>query len=180
LVPRKRFRDVVAAFGRARLGDRAVLHLRLLESAVRSPTADARVMAAIETAQRLLALDGALRIDRAPTGRADYRDYDLYVCASSYEGFSMTPIEAAYSGCPPLMSDIPAHRAIASTLFGEHAERHLYPAGDTDALALLLRDEVETGERGADVRLRLSMIRGLVESRWSTRQTAEALLEATL
>ena len=35
----------------------------------------------------------------------------------SYEGFSMTPIEAAYTGCPPLMSEIPAHRAIAQTLF---------------------------------------------------------------
>ena len=57
----------------------------------------------------------------------------------------MTPIEAAYSGCPPLMSDIPAHRTIAAALFGDGAHEFLFPVGDVAALGHLMRDEIQTG-----------------------------------
>src|SRR3970282_1454032 len=77
----------------------------------------------------------------------DYSAAFSYVCASSYEGFSMSPIEALYAGCPALMSDIPAHQAIVQALFPEWAEDFVYPVGNAAALALLMRDEVQTERR---------------------------------
>jgi glycosyltransferase involved in cell wall biosynthesis len=176
LVPRKRFEDVVAAFGSTGLAGRASLHLRLIASCVLSVDHDEWLLARIWAESERHRLGESIQIDRTPTERSDYRGYDAYVCASSYEGFSMTPIEAAYSGCPPLMSDIPAHQAIARSLFPERADDFLFPTGDTRALARLMADELESGRRAAYLQTRLVDVQELVESRLSPRRTAEVLV----
>jgi glycosyltransferase involved in cell wall biosynthesis len=175
-VPRKRFQDVVAGFGQAALDGRAALQMRLLESCVRDRSEDERIIEGIVAEGRRYGLGPALQIVRWPSERADYRGYDLYVCASSYEGFSMTPIEAAYSGCAPVMSDIPAHRTIAAALFPDEPETFLFPTADTAALARVMVDEIETGRRGSAVRARVGEIRETIESCWSTAASAQALL----
>jgi glycosyltransferase involved in cell wall biosynthesis len=177
LVPRKRFGDVVAAFGSSGVADRASLHLRLVASCVYGVEQDERLMTDIREESDRSRLGTSIRIDTTPSDRSDYRGYDLYVCASSYEGFSMTPIEAAYSGCPPLMSDIPAHQAIATTLFPGRASDFLFPVGDVQALARVMTDEIETGRRASLLRSRLGHVRTTVETRWSPRVTAEALVD---
>jgi glycosyltransferase involved in cell wall biosynthesis len=176
IVPRKRFSDVVAAFGAAQLSDRASLHLRLVPSCVYDAEHDERLVAEIESEGRRHRLGSAFQIDRAPTEASDYRRYSTYVCASSYEGFSMTPIEAAYSGCTPLMSDIPAHTAIAAALLSNSADEFLFPVGDIAALARLMTDEIETGRRADHLRSNQDRIRQIVESRWSPASTAAALI----
>ena len=175
LVPRKRFEDVVTAFGLAGLTGRASLHLRLIASCVFSVEHDEWMLAGIRAEGERQRLGESLRIDRTATERSDYRGYDAYVCASSYEGFSMTPIEAAYTGCPPLMSEIPAHQAIARTLFPDRPHDFLFPTGDTRALARLMADELESGRRAAYLGTRLTEIQEVVESRLSPRRTAEVL-----
>jgi glycosyltransferase involved in cell wall biosynthesis len=175
LVPRKRFEDVVAAFGLSGLAGRASLHLRLIASCVFSREHDDQMLAGIQAESDRFQLGEYITIDRIATERSDYRGYDAYVCASSYEGFSMTPIEAAYTGCPPLMSDIPAHQTIARTLFGGRAADFLFPMGDTQALARVMADELESGRRAAFLNARLVEIRELVESRMTPRRTADVL-----
>lgn len=176
LVPRKRFGDVVTAFGSTGLAGRASLHLRLTASCVLGVEHDEEMIAGIRAESERHRLGEFIRIDRSPTERSDYRGYDAYVCASSYEGFSMTPIEAAYSGCPPLMSDIPAHLAIARTLFPGRAGDFLFAMGDTRSLARLMADEIESGRRATYLRGRLAEVRELVESHLSPRRTAEVLV----
>jgi len=180
LVPRKRFGDVVTAFASTGLADRASLHLRLIASSVLGAEHDERLLTGIRAESERHRLGESIRIDRTPTERSDYRGYDAYVCASSYEGFSMTPIEAAYSGCPPLMSDIAAHLTIAETLFPGRADDFLFPTGDTQALARLMADEIETSRRADYLRTRLAEIRDLVESHLSPRRTAEVLVALAL
>jgi hypothetical protein len=89
----------------------------------------------------------------------------------------MTPIEATYCGCPAVMSAIPAHREIAELLYPDSVADVLYPPGDVDALAALLRDESRTGRRRAALQDRLGEVRATVERRWSMRATARALLD---
>jgi glycosyltransferase involved in cell wall biosynthesis len=182
VVPRKRLEDVVTAFCSAGLADRAKLRMRLLASRVNPVERDDVIVRAIEAvAEAQGGRDRAeVILERSATDRADYRNYDVYACASSYEGFSMTPIEAAYSGCPPLMSDIPAHRAIAAALFGDQAHEFLFPVGDVMALGHLMRDEIYTGRRGVYARSRLGDVRALVETRWSPAMTAAALIEVAV
>lgn len=178
VVPRKRLEDVVAAFCSSGFASRAKLQLRLLPSQVYPAQSDELIIRSIEAVSEAhRSRDGArIILERSATDRADYRHYDLYACASSYEGFSMTPIEAAYSGCPPLMSDIPAHRAIAAALFRDRQHEFLFPVGNVLALGDLMRDEIETGRRAAYLRSQLRDIRALVETRWSPAVTAAALV----
>ena len=121
--------------------------------------------------------EGTVVIDREATVAQDYGPYSVYVCASDYEGFSMTPIEAIYSGCPALMSNIPAHREIATVLLGSGSDDVLFPPGDVDALIDLLRDEARTGRRRAALLDRSHEIRTVIDERWSTRQMGRALLD---
>lgn len=177
LVRRKRHADVVRAFGRARLDGAAQLRLRLLPSLVYPHADDDALLAGVmRDADAVRASGGAVMIDREPAVRQDYGAYGVYVCASQYEGLSMTPIESIYSGCPALMSDIPAHREIARGLHPDDPDDVLFAPGDVDALAALLRDEVGTRRRGALLRDRLGEVRTEIEARWSIRGTARALL----
>jgi len=177
LTPRKRFYDIVRAFRDAAFEDRAMLYLRLLPSHVFDGTEDARQMHLIKKEiPEGYEETGRIRLDRVPSVCAfDYRPYFAYVCSSSYEGFSMSPIEAAYSGCPPLMSDIPAHRAIVSKLLPDHPKEFLYPVGNTAVLAKLMVDEALTEQRRKLIASRLADLRKMVETEWSLDKTARAL-----
>jgi len=177
LTPRKRFQDIVRAFRNAALENRAILYLRLLPSYVFDSGEDAEQIRLIENEiPKDNEKTGRVRLDRAPSARAlDYTPYFAYVCSSAYEGFSMGPIEAAYSGCPPLMSDIPAHKAIAQTLFGDRAQEFLYPLGDADALAKMMHDEAATERRRRLLAAQGSEIRAMIKKRWSLATTAKLL-----
>jgi hypothetical protein len=87
----------------------------------------------------------------------------------------MTPLEAILQGCPVLMSDIAPHRHIVSELFAGRSDDLLFPVGDRDALAALIRHEVLTGERRADVRARIGDIHETIEGAWSLHRTARDL-----
>jgi glycosyltransferase involved in cell wall biosynthesis len=174
LVPRKRFSDLVRAFAESGLDGQARLYLRVLPSHVFSATLDDEQLRAIEAEIERGRLTGVV-LDRQPGDPPNYTAYSAYVCASSYEGFSMTVIEAAFYGCPPLMSDIAPHRSSARILFGSRADEFLYPAGDHRALAHLLRDEIVTGWRRQLIGARISDIRATIASRWSLGETARAL-----
>ena len=62
-----------------------------------------------------------------------YREADLVVSPSSFEGFGMPPMQALYFGKPCLVSDIPIFRSV----YGNHLE--YVPPGDVDALAAAVR-----------------------------------------
>lgn len=179
LSPRKRFHDIARAFREAALGDAARLYLRVLPSQVFSDSDDEAQMRLLTAEIPDAALcSGQVVLDRQPTPAPfDYSPCFAYVCSSSYEGFSMSPIEAAYVGCPSLLSDIPAHQAIARALFGNRAADFLYPAGETAALARLMRDEAANQRRRRCIAENSGMIRQTIETRWSLANTARALAE---
>jgi len=176
MVRRKRFPDVVQAFCQAGLDKTAELWLTLVPSQVFQKEQDVTQFRLIRNEmERPGVKSDSIHLIMTPTVPPDYSPYSVYVCASDYEGFSMTPFEAAYSGCPPIVSDIPPHRHMAESLFGEHAEDFLYPVTDTAALAERLQDELTTGRRHRFLEIHLSQIQRLVETRYSVRVTAEAL-----
>ncbi len=179
LTPRKRFYDIASAFREAALENGAMLYLRLLPSHVFDNREDAEQMRLIEKEIPEDSKEtGRVRLDRVPSaGAFDYTPYFAYVCSSAYEGFSMSPIESAYSGCPPLMSDIPAHKVIAQTLFGDRADDFLYPLGDTNALARMMRDEAATERRRQFIAAHSTEIRATIKKRWSLATTAKLLAE---
>ena len=178
LVKRKRYPDVVRAFERAGLEGPAQLHLRVSPSLVYSEAEDDALLGELTQGRaHVKRPTQRIVIHREPSEQHDYRLYSVYVCASDYEGFSMTPIEAIYCGCPALMSDIQAHREIASVLYRDDPAAVMFAPGDVDALAGLLRDEAITGRRHADLAARWGDLRGLIEARWSLCQTARTLVE---
>lgn len=176
-VPRKRFVDIVKAFCYGKLYKNALLYLKLLPSVVNSQAVDQKQFAQLEEAFRKgEAPPDKVRVERRPSDRQDYSGYAIYVAASRYEGFGMTPIEAAYSGCPPILSDIRPHRTTADTLFGSSAKKFLYPTGNYVALAHLLEDELRSGWRRNFIADRLEQIRSYVDEHWSLKCTARELL----
>ena len=187
LVPRKRLADIVRAFAASGLdGSRAPLYLRVAPSQVFGGDQDAACLREMEeeiARGRLTGVTIDYRSGERPdhdirsAWYPDYAAYAAYVCSSSYEGFGMPVVEATFYGCPPLMSDIPPHVRTARLLFGERAGDFVYPVGDSDALAALMRDEISTGRRKAFLLARGAGIRGVIASRLSLGGTAKALAE---
>lgn len=89
----------------------------------------------------------------------------------------MPPYEAAYSGCPPIVSDIPPHRHMAESLFEEHAEDFLFPVSKPEILATCLKDEIETGKRRRYLLDNFEKIRKTIEEGYSLRNTAQKFIE---
>jgi glycosyltransferase involved in cell wall biosynthesis len=118
----------------------------------------------------------SIRLHLTPVVPPDYSRITVYVSASGYEGFSMPPYEAAYCGCPPVLSDIPPHQAMARAVFGEQAEEFLYPVTDTDALGKLLQDEISTGRRRRYIEENQIQIREIIATNYSLNTTANALV----
>jgi glycosyltransferase involved in cell wall biosynthesis len=178
LIRRKRFADVARAFCSAGLDKSETLCLTLLRSQVFSPAQDEEQLSAIRNEiERPGVRTDAIQLSFVPTVPPDYSSYSVYVCASDYEGFSMPPFEAAYCGCPPIISDIPPHRRMAVALFGDGAPDFLFPVGATDVLADRLKDEIATGRRQALVLAHHAHIRSMVESRFSLQVTARAFAQ---
>lgn len=177
LVRRKRFPDVVRAFCGAGLDRTARLQLTVLGSQVFGSEQDALQLRLItEQIGRPGVRAEAIQLLTTPTVPPDYAGFAAYVLASDYEGFSMTPYEAAYAGCPPIVSDIPPHRFMAQALFGEHAGEFLYPVGDTLALGASLADELATGSRRRRLEADQEGIRRTIETGYSVRTTARAMV----
>src|SRR5262249_14394899 len=133
LLRRKRFPDIVRAFCHAGLHRTAQLRLTLVRSHVFGTEQDAEQLRLIKhEIEKPGIASSSIQLVMTPTVPPDYSPLSIYVCASDYEGFSMMPFEAAYSGCPPIVSDIPPHKLMATVLFGERADDFLYPVTDTD------------------------------------------------
>jgi glycosyltransferase involved in cell wall biosynthesis len=180
LVPRKRFIDAVRAFSKARLDRKAAMHLILLPSLVYPAEHDEELIREIRAeAVQGGTSRGSIRIVREPLVPFDFSSYAVSVRPSDYEGLSMTPIESAYAGCPPLLSDIPPHRAIVEALFVMKPGDFLHPVGDHEALAVLLTDEIGTGRRRAELAARLPEVRETIESRWSLERAAGTFARLT-
>lgn len=173
LVPRKRFDDVVRAVRDADLDSVAELNLRLLPSHTYSSRQDDEVLAGVRAAAGTdRSTAGWLRILRRADPVQDYSGFSSYVCASDYEGLSIVPIEAAYCGCPPIMSAIAAHEHIVDQCFPDLAHLLLYPIGDHRALGRHLRDEIRTGRRRAHLNERIGAVRATICEHWSMDSTA--------
>jgi glycosyltransferase involved in cell wall biosynthesis len=71
---------------------------------------------------------GAIPLANLPPARMPlfYDALDLYVCASTWEGFNLPIVEAAWHGVPAVAYDAGAHR--------EHVTAVLVPAGQADKL----------------------------------------------
>jgi len=178
LIRRKRFPDVARAFCSAGLDKSEKLCLTLLRSQVFGAEQDYAQLSAIRNEiERPGVKRDAIELSFVPTVPPDYSSYSVYVCASDYEGFSMPPYEAAYCGCPPILSDIPPHRWMAGALFGERASDFLFPAGATEVLADLLSDEIATGRRQDWILADHARIRSTIESRFSLQTTARAFAQ---
>lgn len=176
LAPRKRFPDIARAFGQAKLGPEVGLYLRLFPSQVFDRGADDEQMRLIQSEiESAGGQAGRMRLETSPTDEPfEHWPFLAYVCASAYEGFSMAPLEASHQGCPPLMSDIPAHQALATALF-ENPSEFLYPVGDTRALADLMRDEFETQRRRAYLVRNKDRIQAIIDERWNLLGTIRAI-----
>ena len=178
IVRRKRFPDVVRAFRLAGLDRTASLRLTLVPSQVFQSAQDDEQMNLVRAEMAAPGFDAeAVQLVAGPVVPPSYGDLAAYVCASDYEGFSMTPYEAAYCGCPPIVSDIPPHRHMAENLFAENAKDFIYPVGDCRALADILTDEVATGRRRHHLHARLDLVRHTVEDGFSVKVTARALAD---
>lgn len=178
VVARKRQLDIMRAFGRTGLVT-TELRMQLAPSLVRSADSDSTLMALLLTEAKSIEAAGQnVSLRSTPTERHDYGAYDVYVCASDYEGFSLTPIEAMYCGCPAIMSDIPAHRSIARAIYPGPIDEVLYPTADIQALSEILKDEATTHRRGTRVLAELEQVRATVHERWSPERMATSLLEA--
>jgi glycosyltransferase involved in cell wall biosynthesis len=100
-----------------------------------------------------------------------YRAADLMVLPSVYEPFGVVVNEAMLCGCVVAASD---HVGAARDLVAEGRTGFVYPCGDIDVLAEVLRralgDRVQLKEMGRQARARMET--------WSPRENIEATLEA--
>jgi glycosyltransferase involved in cell wall biosynthesis len=177
LVPRKRLGDVVRAFALAKLDGVARLYLKMLPTQTFASSDDAAQLKLVEDEIELAGFStGTVRIERNVSARQEYRDFSALVSCSSYEGFGLPAIQAAYAGCVPLLSNVPPHVRTAGILFEERSEDFLFPVGDIRALAELLQDEVRTGRRSIFLRERIESIRQTVDRCWSMDSMAAQLV----
>jgi glycosyltransferase involved in cell wall biosynthesis len=180
IVRRKRFLDIIKAFSCEGLSQKSTLYLRLLPSHVFSIDDDEKVLNELRSeieANRIT--KNSIVIEQNPEEKHNYYKYDIYVCASDYEGFSMAPIEAAYTGCPPIISDIPAHQHIANKVFKERHSDFIYPVYDYQRLAHLLRDEINSGRRKEYIESNKNEIQKIVEGQLSLMSSARIIAGLT-
>jgi glycosyltransferase involved in cell wall biosynthesis len=100
-----------------------------------------------------------------------YTACDLLVLPSSYDAFGVVVNEAMLCGCPVAASD---HVGAARDLIAHGRTGFVYPCGDLDALAALLRQATR-----ADTKLSVigRAARARMES-WSPRENIEATVSA--
>jgi glycosyltransferase involved in cell wall biosynthesis len=102
---------------------------------------------------------------------AIYTAADLMVLPSVYDAFGVVVNEAMLCGCPVVASD---HVGAARDLIGHAKTGFVYPCGDVDALAGVLRhalgDRNKLSELARAARVRMET--------WSPRENIDATLEA--
>ena len=102
---------------------------------------------------------------------AIYTAADLMVLPSVYDAFGVVVNEAMLCGCPVVASD---HVGAARDLIADEQTGFVYPCGDVDALAGVLRralsDRGKLSELAQAARVRMET--------WSPRENIEATLEA--
>jgi glycosyltransferase involved in cell wall biosynthesis len=100
-----------------------------------------------------------------------YRAADLFVLPSGYDGCPLVVCEAMACGCPVVLSDaIPGRFELV-----RHGETGLiYPCGNVDALASVLREALENPEKLK--RLSLSAVQRM--KTWSVPAYVEGLVDA--
>ena len=102
---------------------------------------------------------------------AIYTSADLMVLPSMYDAFGVVVNESMLCGCPVAASD---HVGAARDLIEHGRTGFVYPCGDTDALAAILRQALQN--RG-----QLSAMGGAARARmesWSPRENIDAAVEA--
>ena len=100
-----------------------------------------------------------------------YTSSDLMVLPSMYDAFGVVVNEAMLCGCPVAASD---HVGAARDLIEHSRTGFVYPCGDTDALAAILRQALEN-------RRQLSAMGGAARARmesWSPRENIDAAVAA--
>jgi len=98
---------------------------------------------------------------------AVYRGLDMVVMPSEWEACPLQPMEALCSGLPVLASDCIGLREVV-----RDTPARTFPQGDADALALALREMIETPDRKPFLDFRKE-----AASRFDARQTAERVKE---
>jgi glycosyltransferase involved in cell wall biosynthesis len=99
-----------------------------------------------------------------------YSAVDAVINFPAIDGFPVTFMEAAACECPVISADLPAYRgALAGTFF------RLVPAGDVDALAAAICEQIDTDPQAARASLREA--RGLVVRDYDQSVSANRLLE---
>jgi glycosyltransferase involved in cell wall biosynthesis len=102
---------------------------------------------------------------------AIYTSADLMVLPSMYDAFGVVVNEAMLCGCPVAASD---HVGAARDLIDHGRTGFVYPCGDIDALAAILRQALENR---AHLSAMGSATRARMES-WSPRENIDAAVEA--
>jgi glycosyltransferase involved in cell wall biosynthesis len=102
---------------------------------------------------------------------AIYTSADLLVLPSMYDAFGVVVNEAMLCGCPVAASD---HVGAARDLIDHGRTGFVYPCGDIDALAAILRQALENR---AHLSAMGSATRARMES-WSPRENIDAAVEA--
>lgn len=161
--PWKRPQDVLRAFARADVSDAYLVFAG--EGPLRPPLEEEAKALGIAERVRFL---GFVNQSQLPPV---YRAADLMILPSGYEPFGVVVNEAMLCGCPVIVSDRVGARY---DLVRDGETGFVYPCGDVEALARILREVLPDHERlrrmGENARKRMET--------WSPRENVEALVEA--
>jgi glycosyltransferase involved in cell wall biosynthesis len=163
LQPWKRPRDVLQAFDAAGLAESVLIYAG--DGALRRELEAEGLSLGIGERVRFLGFVNQTQLPGL------YKAADLMVIPSEYEPFGLVVNEAMLCGCPVVASD---RVGAVRDLIGNDACGFVYPCGDVQALAKLLRRVLSDPAQLISVRASaLERIKS-----WSPRESAEALVEA--